>query len=133
MQSTNINPVTPTAASISSAAPPFKQALITVQGTPSNGPSPKLVAAAHEFEAQMMKELLKPLASSGAPGSTDSEDSENSGGALGAFATEAFGRALSNGGGFGIAKSILSSLSHTKTITPVTKQTHFDTQINLHK
>ena len=25
------------------------------------GPSPKLVHAAHEFEAQMMKELLKPM------------------------------------------------------------------------
>lgn len=111
-------------------------AKIAAHNSTSTGPSPKLVATAHEFEAQMMKELLKPLASSGVSGDGDSGDDENSGGALGAYATEAFGRALSNGGGFGIAKSILNSLSHSKTSTPlmpVTGQTHIDTPINNHK
>jgi Rod binding domain-containing protein len=135
MQTTSLNPAAQAATPIYSAAPGLTPAMNAAQRSKLTGPSPKLVAAAHEFEAQMMKELLKPLASSGVSGSGDSDD-ENSGGALGAYATEAFGRALSNGGGFGIAKSILSSLSRSQTstpLTPVTGQTHADTQIKNHK
>lgn len=133
MHTTSLNPAAQTP--IYAAAPGLTPAINAAQNSSVSGPSPKLISAAHEFEAQMMKELLKPLASSGAPGSDDS-DQENSGGALGAYATEAFGRALSNGGGFGIAKSILSSLSHSKTstpLTPVTGQAHADTQIKTSK
>ena len=67
---------------------------------------PRLVRAAHEFEAQMMKELLRPLTSG-------AEDDAESGSfdALADFAGGALGQALSSGGGFGIAKSILRSLS----------------------
>ena len=61
-------------------------------------PQPRLVRAAHEFEAQMMKELMKPM---------------TGGGALGEFASEALGRALSEHGGFGIASSIVKDLSHS--------------------
>ena len=39
-------------------------------------PSPKLIAAAHEFEAQMMKELLKPLSSTGMSGLTEGDGDE---------------------------------------------------------
>lgn len=81
------------------------------------GPSPKLVHAAHEFEAQMMKELLKPLTESnaltgddeGADGVLDS--GAGSGGTLGEFASESLGKALSERGGFGIANGIISQLS----------------------
>jgi Rod binding domain-containing protein len=69
----------------------------------------RLVRAAHEFEAQMMKELLKPMTreSSGA-----SEDEDvGSGGALGEFASETLGRSLSEHGGFGIADHIVRELS----------------------
>jgi len=76
-------------------------------------PNPKLVRAAHEFEAQMMKELLSPLAAQDTL-TGDAEDGDTgSSGALGAFATESLGQALSLHGGFGIAKRILDDLSHS--------------------
>jgi Rod binding domain-containing protein len=80
-------------------------------GTPA--PEPRLVRAAHEFEAQMMKELMKPLhQSTSLTGSGDDADSDaGSCSALGEFASEALGRALSEVGGFGIASSIVKHLS----------------------
>lgn len=76
-------------------------------------PQPRLVRAAHEFEAQMMKELLKPM--TGGDGLTGEDDDAGSGagGALGGFASEALGRALSERGGLGIANSILRDISHS--------------------
>ncbi len=75
-------------------------------------PQARLVKAAHEFEAQLMKELLKPMTSS--DGLTGDEESSGAGagGVLGEFATEALGRALSEQGGLGIASSIVRNLSH---------------------
>jgi Rod binding domain-containing protein len=80
---------------------------------------PRLVKAAHEFEAQLMKELMKPLTSGGAP--DDDEDNENedgglsaglgSTGALGEYASESLAQALSLQGGFGIADKIIKQLS----------------------
>jgi Rod binding domain-containing protein len=78
----------------------------------ANVPSPRLVRAAHEFEGQMMKELLKPMTSS--DGLTGDDDS-GACGTLGEFASEALGRALSEHGGLGIATSIVRSLSHSGT------------------
>jgi Rod binding domain-containing protein len=77
-------------------------------------PQPRLVKAAHEFEAQMMKELMKPLnrGTSLTGADADGDDDEGSGGALGEFAQEALGRALSEQGGFGIATSIVKQLTH---------------------
>lgn len=76
--------------------------------------SPRLVKAAHEFEGQMMKELLKPMtggdALTGAEGG-DSDSGAGSEGALGEFASEALGQALSQRGGFGIANKIVRELS----------------------
>ena len=105
-------------AQLSSAGPNPTQTL--------TAPSPKLVAAAHEFEAQMMKELLKPLSSKGLAGA-DSDGDSDSGNALASYATEAFGKALSNGGGFGVAKSIIASLSHSH--SEVTAAGHVDTRL----
>ena len=71
-------------------------------------PSPRLVSAAHEFEGQMMKELLKPMTES------DGLGSENSGGGvLAEFGAEALGKALSQRGGFGIANQIIARLSQS--------------------
>ena len=79
-------------------------------------PQPRLVRAAHEFEAQMMKELMKPLIQHDTlTGSEDGADEDSGpGGALGEFASEALGRALSEHGGFGIASSIVKQLTHSK-------------------
>ena len=102
-----------------------------VTATPPAAPQPRLVHAAHEFEAQMMKEMLKPLTSSGSSltGSDDESDG-GSNGALGAFASEALGRSLSEHGGFGIAKSILGDLSGNHSVTaPVTPKRNLETGI----
>ena len=81
-------------------------------------PQPRLVRAAHEFEAAMMKELMAPLESGkDALGGEDEESGSSS--ALGSFAGEALGKAISEHGGFGIAKSILHQL--TASSNPVGK------------
>jgi len=81
-------------------------------GAASNGaaPQPRLVKAAHEFEAAMMKELMAPLEPGSDPLGEDS-DGEGSSSALGSFAGEALGKAISEHGGFGIAKRIISQLT----------------------
>jgi hypothetical protein len=85
--------------------------------TATASPPPRLVKAAHEFEAQLMKELMAPLTKSASvPGGSGSEDGDDqdsgSAGALGEFASEALGQALSAAGGFGIAKGILDEIGH---------------------
>jgi Rod binding domain-containing protein len=74
----------------------------------SSVPQPRLVKAAHEFEAAIMQELMTPLL----PGhdSLDGDDAGSSS-ALSAFAGEALGQALSERGGFGIADRIIRQLS----------------------
>jgi Rod binding domain-containing protein len=87
--------------------------LLTQPGVTSAAaaPSPKLVHAAHEFEAALMKELLAPL-ETGKDGLTGGdEDDAGSSSALGSFAGEALGKAISERGGFGIATGILKHFS----------------------
>ena len=59
----------------------------------------------------MMDELLKPLTHDEMAGGGSEGSEFGAAGALGDFASEAFGRALSAGGGFGIANEIIRSLS----------------------
>ena len=100
---------------IGHAANPLPAAAQT--NSTATGPNPKLVNAAHEFEGQMMKELLQPMMQ-GIGGDDEDDDSgvgldsgSGSGGALAGFASETLGQALSERGGFGIANSIISELS----------------------
>jgi Rod binding domain-containing protein len=118
------------------------QSLATTAGTAhasaSATPQPRLVRAAHEFEAQMMKELMKPLNQGNALTGTgdDADDDSGSSGALGEFASEALGRALSEQGGFGIASSIVKQLSgsgHQNGTVSVTKKVNMDTVMKAHK
>jgi Rod binding domain-containing protein len=74
---------------------------------------PRLVQAAHEFEAQMMAELMKPLTRNDSLMGDGDDSGSGSGGALGDFASAALGRALSEHGGVGIATSIVQQLSHS--------------------
>jgi Rod binding domain-containing protein len=76
-------------------------------------PPPKLVRAAHEFEGQMMKELLKPMTADDSLTGEEDNPGSGSSGALGEFASEALGKALSERGGFGIANQIVKELSHS--------------------
>ena len=76
----------------------------------------RLVNSAHEFEAQLMKELVKPLFDAKSMSiEGDSNDSDDGGdaGVLGQYATECLARELSNHGGLGIADKIVRSLSKT--------------------
>jgi Rod binding domain-containing protein len=110
----------------------------------ASAPSPKLVHAAHEFEAQMMKELLAPMTGSDPLfGDPDDDDGgsglalgsgSGSGGALADFASQALGQALSERGGFGIANKIIRQLTPAssrpkgeKSTTQVTNLLHHDT------
>jgi Rod binding domain-containing protein len=84
-------------------------------GGSDTAPSPRLVRAAHEFEGQMMKELLNPMTNGDALTGTDADQDAGagSGGALGEFASAALGQSLSERGGLGIANRIIQELSHT--------------------
>lgn len=99
-------------------------------------PQPRLVHAAHEFEAQMMQELLKPMTRGNGLDGEDSGSATGSNGALGEFASEALGRALSERGGFGIANGIIRELSHSgnkPVVAQVTGNLRGNTVINSFK
>ena len=70
---------------------------------------PRLERCAHQFEASLMAELLKPL-QEGDGLTGDSDSGSGSGGALSAFASESLAGAISERGGFGIADRILHQL-----------------------
>lgn len=102
---------------------------------PNQPAPPRLVHAAHEFEAQMMKELLKPMTGTDELTGEDSDSETGSGGTMGEFASEALGRALSERGGLGIATSILHSLSRsgkTSQCEPVIADRDRDTEFSNH-
>ncbi len=89
---------------------------------------PRLGRAAHEFEASLMGELLKPMQQiSGLTG--DDEQEDGSGSALAGFATESLARVISERGGFGIAQRVLHELhgggsavaTHTSGLGPLRK------------
>lgn len=73
---------------------------------------PKLERSAHEFEASLMAELLKPMQKADG---LNGEDSNGEGGALQDFASESLARAISDRGGFGIADRILRQLNPAST------------------
>lgn len=82
---------------------------VAAESTPVEAhPEPRLFKAAHEFEAQLMKELLAPMVHAAG---TDDESESGSVGALGDFAGEALAQAISLRGGLGIADSILRQLA----------------------
>jgi Rod binding domain-containing protein len=76
--------------------------------------NPRLKTAAHQFEASLMQELLKPLQhdplftpDSSSAGSDGGGEDQGSAGALMSFGSEALAQAISEHGGFGIATKIL--------------------------
>jgi Rod binding domain-containing protein len=104
--------------------------------SPSATPQPRLVQAAHEFEAQMMKEILKPLTGNGVLSGFDDDPGGGSNSALSEFASEALGKALSQSGGFGIANSLIRDLSHSgngREIGTVTASRHDNTPMRATK
>lgn len=78
--------------------------------------NPRLSSAAHEFEASLMKEFLKPLQHDSLfadEGSKDDDDSSGSAGTLMSYGAEAMAKAISEHGGFGIAEKILDHFKHS--------------------
>lgn len=88
---------------------PQRNSDVPLQGA-SSPLSPKVVHAAHEFEASMMKELMASLEPGhDSWGGDESEDGSAS--SLSDFAGEALSQAISEHGGFGIADRIIRQLS----------------------
>jgi Rod binding domain-containing protein len=76
--------------------------------------NPKLERSAHEFEASLMTELLKPLQESDGLTGEESDSGAGSEGALSGFASESLAQAISDRGGFGIADRILHQFESTR-------------------
>ncbi len=85
--------------------------------------NPGLEHSAHEFEASLMAELLKPLQGTDGLTGEDSGGGAGSAGALGNFASESLARAISERGGFGIADRILRQLNTSSPGKPKTDAT----------
>lgn len=88
--------------------------LQSTSGAAAQTKNPKLERSAHEFEASLMTELLKPLQESDGLTGEDSDSGAGSEGALSGFASESLARAISDRGGFGIADRILHQFESTR-------------------
>ncbi|HZD51370.1 MAG TPA: hypothetical protein VE178_21710 [Silvibacterium sp.] len=92
--------------------------------------SSRLKAAAHEFEASLMKEFLKPLEHDSlfADKQTDSDDEEGgdegSAGAIMSFGSQAMATAISERGGFGIATMILNHFQRSSSAAQAGSDSH---------
>ncbi len=75
----------------------------------------KLVAGAHEFEAMLLQQMLKPLQFGEAAGADAETDSDgNSGGAndtIRSLSVEAVSKAIAQAGGVGIARQIIQQVN----------------------
>jgi peptidoglycan hydrolase FlgJ len=76
----------------------------------------KLIDAAQQFEAMMLQELLKPMQHGQSSWGGDETSSDPCTDTISSFGTETVAKAISRGGGFGLAKLIVSkvTLEHQK-------------------
>jgi Rod binding domain-containing protein len=91
-------------------------------------PSPRLQQASHQFEASMLQELLKPMQQQ--TGMSEKDDDDEDGGAdsnssLREYGTEVMARALSERGGLGISKMVLTKLAPVEAAQEKHKSTGF--------
>ena len=71
----------------------------------------KLVDAAQQFEAAMLQELLKPMQHGQSSWGGEEKSDDTASDTISSFGTEAIAKAISKGGGFGIAKQIISKVT----------------------
>jgi flagellar protein FlgJ len=71
----------------------------------------KLVDAAQQFEAMMLQEMLKPMRGEQDSWGGEEKSDDSASGTISSFGTEAFAKAISKGGGFGIAKQVISQVN----------------------
>src|ERR1700735_4719821 len=71
----------------------------------------KLIDAAQQFEATMLQELLKPMQHGQDSWGGEEKSDDSASDTISSFGTEAIAKAISKGGGFGIAKQIVSKVT----------------------
>lgn len=71
----------------------------------------KLVDAAQQFEAALLQELLKPMRHGQSSWAGEEKSDDTASDTISSFGTEAIAKAISKGGGFGIAKQIVSKVT----------------------
>jgi len=71
----------------------------------------KLVDAAEQFEATMLQELLKPMQRGQSSWEGEEKSDDTASNTMSSFGTEAIAKAISKGGGFGMAKQIVSKVT----------------------
>lgn len=72
----------------------------------------KLTDAAQQFEGMLLEEMLKPLRSGNKDeGMSGEEDSDSGTDTINSFGVEAVAKAISRGGGLGIARQILQQVT----------------------
>jgi peptidoglycan hydrolase FlgJ len=84
--------------------------ILTPVGAPTSADDSRVKAAAHEFEASLMKEFLKPLEHNSlfSEDKSGASEDEGSAGAVMSFGSAAMAKAISEHGGFRIATMILN-------------------------
>jgi flagellar protein FlgJ len=71
----------------------------------------KLVDAAQHFEAMMLQELLKPMQHGQNSWGDDEKSGDSAPDTISSFGNEAIANAISQGGGFGVAKQVVSKVT----------------------
>lgn len=71
----------------------------------------KLVDAAQQFEAAMLQELLKPMQHGQSSWGDEEKNGDTALDTMSSLGTEAIAKAISKGGGFGIAKQVVSKVA----------------------
>ena len=70
----------------------------------------KLVDAAQQFEAMMLQEMLKPLRGGQDSWGGEEKSDDSASDTISSFGTEAVAKAISKGGGLGIAKQVIEQV-----------------------
>ena len=71
----------------------------------------KLVDAAQQFEATMLQELLKPMQHGQSSWGDEQKSEDSASDTISSFGTEAIAKAISKGGGFGIARRVVEQVN----------------------
>jgi peptidoglycan hydrolase FlgJ len=71
----------------------------------------KLADAAQQFEASMLQELLKPMQHGQNSWSGDEKSDDSASETISSFGTESMAKAIARGGGFGIARQVISKVA----------------------
>ncbi|WP_433964756.1 hypothetical protein [Tunturiibacter gelidiferens] len=71
----------------------------------------KLVDASQQFEATMLQELLKPMQHGQSSWGEEEKNDDSASDTMSSFGTESIAKAISKGGGFGIARSVVKQIT----------------------